>query len=291
MEDGGLPACVFPDGARDAYGCIGLLDFIRYTQDCEIVLPDGGMCFIAGQEIRDKHGHKLDGDHDPAGAHGCNHRDTPEWKAEHPRRKEHKMAEHHDETTTSMTPIPVLLASTDTLPAQAAPSAPAATTATVGVDQAVAQVKALLPAGADASPGLLIGGAAGLAVVGAAVKFGPGLMKARAERLAQEKEQAHEEKMKQLEIEQQKADQQKQDDSHGKCSVERAMLEAKVAAQAAQLVSLTEKLAEIAAKAEKIAATPPPPELDFDIEALEERLAKIEKALPKPAKPAKKGAK
>jgi hypothetical protein len=119
-------------------------------------------------------------------------------------------------------------------------------------------------------------------------------MKARAERLAQEKEQAHEEKMKQLEIEQQKADQQKQDDSHGKCSVERAMLEAKVAAQAAQLVSLTEKLAEIAAKAEKIAATPPPPppELDFDIEALEERLAKIEKALPKPpAKPAKKGAK
>jgi hypothetical protein len=39
--------------------------------------------------VTDKHGHILDGDWDPKGKDGCDHRDTPEWKREH--RKVHKI--------------------------------------------------------------------------------------------------------------------------------------------------------------------------------------------------------
>lgn len=276
----------------DDAGYVPLDEALRNLAQPGCMLPDEIAGFAAMMVIKDKHGHELDGDFDPHGRGGCDHRNSPEWKAEH-RHKEHKMADQieHTEGTTSTTPVPVLLASNDTLPS-ALPAAPAApvTTATVGVDQAVAQMKALLPAGADASPGLLIGGAAGLAVVGAAVKFGPGMMKARAERLAQEKEQAHEEKMKELEIKQEQ--QQKQDDQHGKCSTERVMLEAKVVAQASQIELLMAQMKDIAAKAEKAekaAAAPAPASLDFDpeaLEALEARIARIEDA-GKPAKPAK----
>lgn len=266
-------------------------------------LPSTIMGFASPVSVRDKHGHLLDGDSDVHGRNGCDHRDTPEWKAEHMRKKHHK--QHTESPTMNDTPTdaptpepehaPIMLAGSgmpampDVAHADAhAPTAEApAMTASVGVDQAVTQIKHLLPEGADASPGLLIGGAAGLAVVGAAVKFGPGLLKARADRLAQEKEQAHEEKMKQLELEEKKAEQHKQDDEqHGKCSIERAMLEAKVAAQAAHLEAVTKKLEHLAAKADKFAEAAPGSAPTIDLSELEERLAKIEQAL-KPLKPAK----
>lgn len=138
----------------------------------------------------------------------------------------------------------------------------------VGVDAAIAQVKSLVPA--DTSPGLLIGGAALLAVLGAAFKFGPGVLKARTERA----QQAHELELEKLRLDREKSE--KQDDHHKACSVERAALEAKVAA-------LTARIEDLSAKAEKAGAAA----LnlgDIDPEALEDRLAALEKKL-KPAKP------
>lgn len=255
------------------------------------VLPNG-LCISTAVRIEDRHGHELDGDYDPLGHHGCQHKDTPEWKRAY---REAREALHRkkdltmstEATTTTVTPVPTTLATSVASPAPmvAAPAAPQ-TTATVGVDAAVGQIKALLPAGADASPGLLIGGAAGLAVVGAAVKFGPGLLKARAERLAQEKEREHEEKMKRLEIEEKKSE--KSEDQHGQCNAARLALEARVAAAEQKNSALEAKLIEVAAKAEKAVSSAPSMDLgDFDPEDLEDRLKKLEKAL-KPAAPAAK---
>jgi NAD/NADP transhydrogenase alpha subunit len=154
--------------------------------------------------------------------------------------------------------------------------APVPTTATVGVDAAVGQMKALLPAGAD--PGLMVGGAVGLALVGAAIKFGPSVLKARAEKAERE----HEEKMKKLELEEKKAE--KQDEQHGQCNAARMALEARVVAAEAKTSDLERKLAEVAARPAPSGAI----DLgDFDPEELEDRLAKIEKAL-KPARAPKK---
>jgi hypothetical protein len=164
----------------------------------------------------------------------------------------------------------------DTASITAPPEAPV-TTSTVGVDAAIQQVKALVPAGADASPGLMIGGAAGLAVVGAAVKFGPSMLKARAERLAEEKAQAHEEKMKQLEIEEKRSE--KREEGHESCSVQRAALEARLMGLVAKLEAIEAKMAAL-----------PKQEVAFgsiDPDELTERLEKLEKAI-KPAKKTKK---
>ena len=163
----------------------------------------------------------------------------------------------------------------DTASITAPPEAPV-TTSTVGVDAAIQQMKALVPAGADASPGLMIGGAAGLAVVGAAVKFGPSMLKARAERLAEEKAQAHEEKMKQLEIEEKRSE--KREEGHESCSVQRAALEARLMAVIAKLEAVEAKLA-AAPKGEVAFGS-------FDPDELTERLEKLEKAF-KPTKKAK----
>lgn len=156
------------------------------------------------------------------------------------------------------------------------PPAPQST-ATVSVDTAIAQVKSLAPEGASA--GLLIGGAAVLAVIGAGIKFGPQMLKSRAE--AAERE--HEREMKRLELEEKKS--QQSDDQHGKCSVERAALEAKVASLESSLSDTASKLSKVE-EAAKAAGEKAAPMGDFDADELEERLAKLEKAL-KPAPKAK----
>lgn len=223
-------------------------------------------------QIKDKHGHDLDGDWDPKGHGGCDHQETVEWKAEHAAtRKEKPMpAPNHDPVFVGPPAPepehePILVAINDGTPALAA--ATPTPEAAVGVDAAVSQVKALLPAGMDASPALLIGGAAGLAVVGAAIKFGPQVLKAR-----------HEARMKQLEIEQEK--QEKQEDNHKECAASREALR----------VEFTVKVQELEKKlAERSESSGSSFDLgDFDPEELEERLKRLEKAL-KPAKaPAKK---
>ena len=254
LDGGTLPDCILPS-APDG-GCYPMELFFS-LKGCRI--PDDGstLCFGAAEVIVDKHGHEVDGDLDPLAAHGCAHTDSPEWIAEHAVKGDDM--ENHEEAP--------LLASND--PALAVP-----TTATVSVDTAIAQVKSLAP---DAGPGLMIAGAAVLAVVAAAIKIVPNWLKGK-----QELEE------KRLELEQQKA--QQEDDKHQSCSAERAMLEAKVAA-------LQSKLDVIEAKAEKAGAASMT--LDgFDPDALEARLAKLEKATkalkvkpePKPEpKPAPKG--
>lgn len=239
------PPCKLTADMRDVNGCLPLSVF-GSLGDCRIEMPEGEtLCFASKMTIEDKHGHVVDGDHDPEAKHGCDHRETKEWKAEHRGHKEHKMEEQKPaeivvSDTVSMTP----------------PPAPAVTTSTVSVDAAVAQTKELL--GKDAGPGLLIAGAAALAVVGAAIKIVPNYLKGKQE-------------LESKRIEAEQARTEKQDDNHQKCSAERMMLESKVAA-------LQSKLDIVEAKAEKAGSASL--NMDgFDPEELEERLAKIEKAL------------
>ena len=169
---------------------------------------------------------------------------------------------------------PVLLASNDapTHAQEAAPAAPQ-TVETVGVDQAVQQMKALMPAGKDVSPAVMVGGAAVLAVVGAAVKLGPGALKAWQSA-----------KMKKLEIEEKKAEQ--SEEGHQQCTAQRALLEAKVSEQASQLSALSAKLSEVERKASE---KPASLDLgDFDPEEMQDRLEALEKALKKASAPEKK---
>lgn len=104
----------------------------------------------------------------------------------------------------------------------------------VGVDSAISQVKSLVPA--DTSPGLLIGGAAMLAVLGAAFKFGPSILKAKSERA----QQAHELELEKLRMEREKSE--KQDDQHKACATERAALNARLSGLQARLDDLSEKM-------------------------------------------------
>lgn len=269
--DGGveLPPCNWPEELRDATGCYPFAKFLE-LKDCTLPPPKPGdreVCFGMAFEVRDKHGHKLDGDYDPAGAHGCDHRETPEWKAEHsPKKttKEKPMDPVKEE-------VPPMLALND--PPPAAPTVP-----TVGVDAAIGQVKSLVPA--DTSPGLLIGGAATLAVIGAAIKFGPSMMKAKAEKA----ERQHELELKKLEMEKER--QSKQEDQHQKCSVERMALEARLSTTQSQAEAAVRELSAVKAQLEEVQRRQESAKSvdlgDFDPEELEERLAKLEK-LTKPA--------
>lgn len=234
------PPCRLMDDMRDADGCLPVSAFLSSLGDCRIELREGErLCFSSAMQMHDKHGHPVDGDYDPGAKNGCDHKETKEWKAEHQGLSEHQMEEQKSvEVLTASAPEPV------------------ATTATVSVDAAVTQTKELL--GKDAGPGLLIAGAAVLAVVGAAVKIVPTWLKGKQELEA-----------KRIEAEQARTE--KQDDNHQKCSTERAMLEAKVSA-------LQSKLDIVEAKAEK-AGSASLNMGDFDPEELQERLAKIEKAL------------
>lgn len=227
--------CVWPEESRDKSGCYPMSYFFN-TGGCEI---KSDVCFSVETDI-----------------------EAPMKKHKH---KEEIKVEPPAEEAPVAAPVVA-----DTVSMTAVPEAPV-TTATVGVDTAIAQMKALVPPGTD--PGLMVGGAAGLAVLGAAVKFGPSMLKARAER-------QHEEKMKQLEIEEKRTD--KSEDGHQSCAVERAALEAR-------LVGVLAKMQEVEARLAALSKQAPVAVEGFDPEALEERLEKLEKAL-KPAK-AKKGGK
>lgn len=242
--------CSFPPLADG--GCYPL-DALVAQPDCALEV---GTCFSFAVQIEDEHGHPLDGDFDPKGSHGCKHDEpAPTWRQAHRRRD--------TPTMDTPTPPPPLLAS-----AEAAESLP--TTATVGVDAAIGQVKSLVPA--DASPSLLIAGAALLALVGAAIKFGPGVLKAQTEKA----ERAHELEMEKLRLERERREQ--QEDQHQKCSTERLALEAKLAQAQGQLDALRIRLDEVGAKAEKAGAASL--DLDaFDLEEFAAWRAKVDKAI------------
>lgn len=260
----------------DDAGYVSLGEALRNLSQPGCALPAEIAGFASPAVIRDRHGHELDGDYDPQGQGGCDHRDTPEWKAEHPpTRKKPQEVKMDTETNTPTTestpePAPMLALATNVIPVEAS-AVSSETTASVGVDSAVAQMKALIPGGADASPALLVGGAATLAVIGAGIKFGPQVLKARAEKAAQE----HEARMKQLDIERER--QEKQEEQHKECAASRDALRIEFAAKVADLEAKLSQREESDSAGLDLG--------DFDPDALEERLAKLEKALkPSPAK-------
>lgn len=195
-----------------------------------------------------------------------------------PKKKEAQLQEPSVEQQKEVVPPqdpPVLLAANESV----APEQPVAKTVeSVGVDAAIGQVKSLLPA--DASAGVLVGGAATLAVVGAAIKLGPSMLKARAEKSKLE----HEREMRKLEVEEKKTEQ--NDEQHKQCGLARMALEAKVAEQATQISALSAKLSEVEAKASSKEDTGFDLS-DFNPEDVKERLEQLEKLLKKAA-PAKK---
>ena len=153
---------------------------------------------------------------------------------------------------------PVMLASND---------ATQPVVASVGVDSAIEQVKSLAPEGAGA--GVMIAGAAVLAVIGAAIKLGPKMLEANAAKA----EKAHELEIEKLKLEREKSE--KGDDQHKQCNAARVALESKLSV-------LEAKLNDVQSKSESSLS------LDgFDPEDLEKRLKKIEGKLRGPGRPAK----
>lgn len=218
-----------------------LHDLVTLPTDCVI---EEGTTFAVREQIVDAHGHVLDGDHDPLGHGGCQHDEEgrPMKKPKVP------------EPDPTQEPLPVQ----PTPVAVTMPPVVGATTATVGVaDNAISEVKTLMPAGGDASMVTVALAAIGVAGGGAAWKFYQSHSKNK-----------HDEAMKRLEIEEQRT--QKQDDQHQACNASRVALEAKVA-------TLTAKVDELASK-------PAPTGSSFDLsefdpEELEARLKKLEESL------------
>lgn len=166
--------------------------------------------------------------------------------------KKHKTPESPEPTPETVQPTPI----TATMPPVVG-----VTTASVGVaDNAISEVKSLIPASGDASMVTVALAVVGVAGGGAAWKFYQSHSKNK-----------HDEAMKRLEIEEQRS--QKQDDQHQACNASRMALEAKVA-------TLTAKVEELSSKGSGSSFDLG----DFDPEELEERLKKIEESLKQKAK-------
>lgn len=232
MSDAWLPACKLPAAPT-------LHDLITLPSDCAV---EEGTTFIVREQIVDAHGHVLDGDHDPMGSGGCQHE---EGKMKKPKMPEVEPAQE---------PLPVQPAPiTATLPPVVG-----VTTASVGVaDNAISEVKALVPADGNANMITVALAVVGVAGGGAAIKLYQNMVKSK-----------HDEAMKRLEIEQQRSD--KQDDQHQACNAARAALEARVAT--------------LSAKVEELAAKPTSSGSSFDLgefdpEEMEQRLKKLEESL------------
>jgi hypothetical protein len=232
VSDAELPRCKLPVTPT-------LRDLVTLPNDCVV---EEGTAFIVREKIVDSHGHVLDGDHDPLGNGGCQH-------------EERKMKKHK---TPEVEPTP------EPLPVQPAPMTATmppvvgATTASVGVaDNAISEVKSLMPADGNANMITVALAVVGVAGGGAAIKLYQNMVKSK-----------HDEAMKRLEIEEQRT--QKQDDQHQACNAARAALEARVAT--------------LGAKVEELATKPSSSGSSFDLEGfdpeeLEQRLKKLEESL------------
>lgn len=178
-------------------------------------------------------------------------------------------------------PLPALPSTPRALPS------PQAVSEHVGVsDNALAEVKQLIPASGDAGVTTVLLAAIGVAGGGAAWKF-----------YSQHSKNKHNERMKELEL-QASSQQQKQDDNHHKCSVERAALEAKVASLHVKIEEAEHRAADAerragdaerratdaaasadkAAQAAQAASKEPPFSLD-DLEGVREKIDELEKKL------------
>lgn len=214
MSGSDRPECVIAAEERDAQGCLPIGRFSSFASDCEI---PSGTCFSVPVSR-------------PPGLIAV--RRAP--------RKPKKSREVVMESV-SVTPVP-----------EAPPLAPSI--ASVGIpENALAEVKALVPAGEQASGMTVLLAVVGVAGGGAAVKFYRDFAKNK-----------HEQAMKKLDIEQQRSE--KQEDQHSQCNAARAVLEAKVVALEAKVVELGKPREDGF-------------DLDFDADDLKSRLDKLEKAL------------
>ena len=225
MSDGGLPVCDVPESAT-------FLEFLEAgKKDCVYDFGD-------------------------AGSRTFNVSTSDDWKEQHmPPVIKKPVAEPE------LVPEQISVA----VPTLTLPPAQGVTTATVGVaDNAISEVKSLIPADGHANMITVALAAIGVAGGGAAIKLYQNMSKNK-----------HEQAMKKLELEERRSE--KQDDQHQQCNASRVALEAKIA-------SLTARLEELAARKPESSSL----DLgDFNPEELEERLKKIESAL-KPAKGKKK---
>lgn len=226
-----------------------LSDILRDTSDC--TPPAGFKGFTLASQIVDEHGHVLDGDWDPMGTKGCKHVDTPEYKAAH-RKK------------TGTVKVPKEAPMADAVEEVGYEEAPVV--ASVGAPEGTFDVQALVAKGGTGGTTVALA-LIGVASSGAVIKLVKDWMKNRKD--IEEKR---------IELEEKKVE--KSDEAHSRCAVERMQL-------TVQISHLEKKLAQVE-DAVKNAGSSSIDLGSFDPEALEDRLAKIEKRLV-PVKGAKKG--
>lgn len=152
----------------------------------------------------------------------------------------------------------------ETVDASVSESSAPVTVPTVGVPDGMPSIQSLVPAGQQASGMTVLLALVGAVGCGAAFKVYQSVVKNKADAQAQQ----HELEMEKL--------RQNKDDSHQKCSVERAALESKI-------FSLEQRLEAMSKKNEQASI-----DLDgFDPESIEKRLKKIEGKLRGPGRPKK----
>jgi len=206
-------------------------------------LNDDGSCTLTlGEKIVDKHGHELEGDHDPKAKNGCDHRDTPEWKKEH-RVSQNKQQVVQPEETPDLSP------------------APQETVATVGVPEGLPDLKAIIPADGKITGTTVAMAAVAVAGSGAVLKLVKNWMDGRKEL-----------EEKRLELEQQKAEEKK--DDHQQCSASRIVLEQRIAELIREQAELREQIRRAADRSAMLPSNFDPEELIERIEALEGKKAK-----------------
>jgi uncharacterized protein HemX len=248
-------------------------------------LPPGfkGWAFTASSV--DEHGHVVDEDAHPAWA--CQHRDTPEWRAAHQRAKLLTRREVVKEKKMDPQNPPAEAAAPKTVAAVGVPAVPSA--------DDLSRIAANAGGGAT---GVLMALIAVVGGGGAVWKFLQSKQKAAAKR----DELAHEQRMKELELQ---ADNQKRDDEkHGECKASRVALVAKIESAESQLrlaestlSALRDQLAAVAAKADSAvekaekasslsASAGSSDDVDERLDTFSKRITKLETAVK-----AKKGAK
>lgn len=263
--------------------------------------------FVLQSTVVDKHGHPLDGDDDPHATNGCDHRDSPEWIAEH---QEQVMAEQAKQAPVAPAPVKHVAAVHAPAPApvahEEAPAAPALAPDGIAppaapVTQAVVEQPAqdassqlmALAGQKDISPMAIGAGIVALGGSGAMLKFFKNMLDSK--RATAEKQSEQDFELKKMELEQRKS---QSEDQHKACSAGRLALEAQVAAIQADLRALTEQIRAsqsrvdaVAAKLEKMTgdgdidlSSFDPEKLEKSIKAIDARIKKIEKASQAPAK-------
>lgn len=268
--------CDFPID-KDGFSSVEAV--VRAGADC--TLPPEWRGFAFSATITDKHGHELDGDHDPRAKGGCDHQDTPEWRAEQIRKdimgRKHKNQALHAEESLSETTESQPLPPTEDGPKPVVP-APMATVAQIAPDGGLDMAK-FLPAGNQSGAVAVV--LATLAIGGAAVKFLPNILKTRAERAKLD----HEARMKELELRESRSKSDEDRDQacgkrHGELAIKMALLEGRIADADAKAARAEQAAQEAGGASIGIDAD----DVDDKLEGLSKRITKLETAFKKKAR-------